>query len=507
MQKKKVILLISFLLLKFHILLGQNSYKVESIKPTDELLSNTIFSTIKINNYLYISTQRGISLFDGYKFTNNSYTKNVSNNLLFSNKQIYFFEDGVGIQKMNSIYSKPTKLVPINFQDSNPNNNQYDYLYIDHDKKIWFSEINYILFLNQKTNKIHTFLIDKNRTNTIIKTAHFEPNKNEVWISCHKGVFIWNNTTESLKKHPNQVLNKNILSSILINNMAYFLTSEGDLIEYNIDTNIANCIKISKTSNYYSIATSISNNQEIILYGSNEILSYNFQTKERNIIYNSNYFINHVYFDKETKQIWVSTINGLIKLNNNYNAIENLIIPNDNLKTINTIEEDPNGNIWFSNQSNIIYLYKNKVYNTFLLPKNTICNTILYKKTNLIIATNTGIFLLKNNLFKKIITTKYNVKKIELDDKNQLWLMPEKGKIEVFDFISLHKKNDFVKNDTNFGIDNTFNDITEDNKGKIWLASWTPKGFGIWFFNEESHSFVQINDLKQFSSYLLRSYN
>lgn len=501
MQKKKVILLISFLLLKFHILLGQNSYKVESIKPTDELPSNTIFSTITFRNYLYVSNQRGISIYDGYKFTNNIYTKNISSNLLLSNKQIYFFEDGIGIQKMNSIYSKPTKLVPINFQDTDPNNNRYDYLYLDHDKKIWYSEINYIHFFNQKTHKKHTFLIDKFRTDNVIQASYFEPNKNEVWISCHKGVFIWNNTTGRLKKHPHLIFNKSILSSILINKTAYFLTSDGNLIDYKIDTNKTSSIKINKRSNfYYSIAKDISNNQEIILYSSNEILTYNIQTKKTNTIYTSNYFINHVYFDKETKQIWVSTINGLIKLNNNYNAIENLIIPNDNLKTINTIEEDPNGNIWFSNQSNIIYLYKNKVYNTFLLPKNTICNTILYKKTNLIIATNTGIFLLKNNLFKKIITTKYNVKKIELDDKNQLWLMPEKGKIEVFDFISLHKKNDFVKNDTHFGIDNTFNDITVDNKGKIWLASWTPKGFGIWFFNEESHSFVQINDLKQFKN-------
>lgn len=71
----------------------------------------------------------------------------------------------------------------------------------------------------------------------------------------------------------------------------------------------------------------------MILYSSNKIVVFNYLTKKINPIYTSNYFINHVFYDKETKQIWISIINGLIKLNNTSNAIENLVVPNDNFKT------------------------------------------------------------------------------------------------------------------------------------------------------------------------------
>ena len=104
MQKNIFTILILFFFLKSQILVGQNSYKVEIIKSTDELPSNIIISSTKFNNYLYISTQRGISMYDGYEKIKNPYVKSYSSNLLWNNKQLYYFEDGLGIQKMNSIY-------------------------------------------------------------------------------------------------------------------------------------------------------------------------------------------------------------------------------------------------------------------------------------------------------------------------------------------------------------------------------------------------------------------
>jgi ligand-binding sensor domain-containing protein len=501
MQKNIFTILILFFFLKSQILVGQNSYKVEIIKSTDELPSNIIISSTKFNNYLYISTQRGISMYDGYEFIKNPYVKSYSSNLLWNNKQLYYFEDGLGIQKMNSIYSKPKNLVPINFQDKDPNNNLYDYLFIDKEKHIWYSEINNINFLDQKSGEKSTFLIDKTITKNIIRTSHIEPKTNEVWVSCHKGVFIWNNATKSFTKHPNLTLQKNIISSILIEKTAYFSTSDGKLMEYNVTTNESKTYPILNGINdFFSIAKNKTNNHEMILYSSNKIVVFNCLTKKTNTIYTSNYFINHVLYDEETKQIWVSTINGLIKLNNTSNAIENLMVPSNNLKTINSIEEDSDGTIWISNQSNIIYSYKSSVFNTLLLPKNTTCNQILSKNNALFFATNTGVFTFENKHFKKIISSNYNVKKIAFDNKNQLWLMPEKGNIEVFDYATLKKKDNYIKNNASFWEENSFNDIIADKKGKIWLACWIPKGYGICFFDDKNHTFTQIDSLKQFNN-------
>src|SRR4051812_4739790 len=84
---------------------AQNVYHADSIRFAAGLPSDVVLATLKKDGFLYIATQRGLCLYDGYLFVDAKDVKNVVGSLFSDNRHIYFEEAGVGLCEKEDIYS------------------------------------------------------------------------------------------------------------------------------------------------------------------------------------------------------------------------------------------------------------------------------------------------------------------------------------------------------------------------------------------------------------------
>ncbi len=69
--------------------------------------------------------------------------------------------------------------------------------------------------------------------------------------------------------------------------------------------------------------------------------------------------------------------------------------------------------------------------------------------------------------------------------------------------LTFKEKTNYIHNNAAFWNENIFNDIAVAPNGRVWLASWIPKDYGICYFDTEKQLFVQINNLRHFKTALI----
>src|SRR5690606_39904582 len=101
----------TFVLLAFAFVNAQTVYKEYKYGVKEGLNSENVYKTIVApSGELYISTQRGISLYDGYRFIQHPDLKTNVLGFYFKNGKFYF-SDSNGLNTIENIYSKPENLV------------------------------------------------------------------------------------------------------------------------------------------------------------------------------------------------------------------------------------------------------------------------------------------------------------------------------------------------------------------------------------------------------------
>ncbi|MBA3901161.1 MAG: hypothetical protein H0X62_13310, partial [Bacteroidetes bacterium] len=117
---RKLSIFLSILL--FQGLSGQNEYREQVFRYSDGLASDVIHSThVNSSGHLYIATQRGISLYDGYRFVNHTTSKARVTTFNYHEENFYY-HDLTGLNTIKTIFSEPELLLPNNFMDADPNN-------------------------------------------------------------------------------------------------------------------------------------------------------------------------------------------------------------------------------------------------------------------------------------------------------------------------------------------------------------------------------------------------
>lgn len=507
MMLKKITILLLWLP---YICLSQKTYRQENIGFKDGLPSDFVSCTAKIEGKLYIATQRGLCLYDGYQFVKTNYITTQTTHLVEKNSNLYFYFHGNGVGSIKNIFDKPTRIANVNYSDHNTNNDHYDNIYVDNENRIWCSDQNNVKYFIKNSTFNESFTIDANNKDVRFFASFLEPkNKESIWIATHKGLFVWDKKSKKLSKHSNKNLQNHsyVSASLVSKDKILFTTNENRILLYTISTNTIQIFDDFKTLDG-PINIKKNNQNSIFIYNKRQIHTLDLFSLKHHLIFNTKNKINDVYNDKETKIIWVSTNKGLVKLTENDGAITTLHPPKEFSNPIFSIVQDEEETIWMTFKSNEIYGYtKSGVWKKFTYngEKCLFGNLSIIKKT-IIISSNSGVFKIENNQLTKILNTTYDVRKSIIDSNNNLWTIEEKGKIRVYKngIENVH----FIKNNSDFWNTNTFNDITEDKTGRIWIASWMPKDYGIAFFDKKNQMFFEISKLKYYENkrYIVTDY-
>ena len=99
------------------------------------------------------------------------------------------------------------------------------------------------------------------------------------------------------------------------------------------------------------------------------------------------------------------------------------------------------------NTTNIIYSYGKNSWKTYSYPDKSLQFSELFiQEKNIIVSSNKAVYILKKNNLQPLIKIDTGVKKAIVDNKNQLWILPNKGAVKVYDLATTLPKENFILN-------------------------------------------------------------
>lgn len=221
------------MLIWFNITKAQDSYIATILKVKDGLPSNVV-NTLIFNQeqQLLIGTQRGLVVYDGYRFiTIDKAHRNIESIAAF-NSNIYFHQMGSGIGVYQNNF-KPISIItaPL-YTDNNPNNDHFNHLFIESNGKIWCNDYQYLKSFESVGNPFDTIKLH-NHPNVLIKSfTLFTLSPNKKILFSDKGVWLVERNNLS------QLIFKSTItaSQILANDEILFTTENQEIWKFNLST-------------------------------------------------------------------------------------------------------------------------------------------------------------------------------------------------------------------------------------------------------------------------------
>lgn len=481
--------ILPFFLLFSVCLFGQKHYNPELFQFSDGLPSDAILMTLKKDGFLYIATQRGLCLYDGYVFISSPDVQNTIFNLTQKDGELYGEELGTGIFKVDDIYSTKKTVAPVNYMDTLQDNDHYQNVYKDSIGNIWSSDFHFIKFTNPQNNNNTEFRVEENNKALNLLISYFETPE-EVILASSKGLYVWGKKSETF----NQLNDISFYSGLESNGKILLLSKKGELFEYfPISHNTVSLQKIPITTPC-KLVKKCGNKDVIVLYDMGNLYHYDMNSGKLETVYTSQEQINHVLFDEATHIFWISTQKGLVKLTRVDSAIQTIALPDSPSGPVTDLIEDEKSQIWMVKNSRNIFVETNEKLRQVRIPEEQI-NRFSFTGNRLLIGTSSGVYEReKNENFRKIISTDFSVKKAVFFDE-KYWLLPENGAIRVYESKTKKEIPKYIQNDEEYWKINLFNDVEVSADNQLWLASWMPRDFGISKFSKSESKFVEISSI------------
>ncbi len=476
---------------------SQFSYKEEKVIFSENVVSDAVFGTFKKDGFLYVATQKGLYLYDGYVFVSSKKVTDAIHHFYTDGKTIYLEENGIGLVSVKDIYSEKKILKNVIYTDSNQDNDHFENIYKDEYGNIWCSDFHHIKYLNQK-NQIRDFTITGSNKHLNLDVNYF-PVKDGLLMTSDFGIFLWNKNKE---RFLTKINSEKITSSVLYNGKIYAAKNTGNIYEFSLaDKKLK---ELSFDSGEIRFVQNITDKTPLIAYDQNTVYELDFKHHSKRSVYHSEEKINHVFYDQKSGIFWISTQNGLVKLIREKEILRNVELPFR--ETVTSILETEKDVFWFSDANGNIIRKNGNNLKTFVIGEKTY--QISFSEGNILIGADKGVYSmnLKNeNSFRKIISTPEKIKKA-LIYNGKIWALPESGEIRIYDAKTFRKIPGFIRNNhENYYETALYNDIIV-NSGKIWIASWMPKDYGITFFDEKSHLLKQLSVPNQDNSKFVGDY-
>ena len=470
----------------------------EILNSSSGLSSEYIINSVSSpSGFLYLATKRGISKYDGYRFGTLTSAKAIWSELYLNNEFIYY-HDNEGLIQLDCTNDTKSLLINNDFNDQDPNNDHFNNIFVDSKGRIWGSDFNYVKYFSPLDKRLKTFLIDA-ENKSLDPYSIIEPIKNEVWISSKNGLWIWMEDSGKLQPFPDKGINKKQFSTTYFNkkNGVLLTTQAGEIFEIKPATK-----QISKRKELprKEIAKGIFSLNNVLYFYSSKYL-YFLENEEYKSLYNAEKnSINSVKADEITGIIWISTDKGLVKLPPLNPGIEILNFPEkESIESIViSIVEDPENNLWLLTDNGTVWNFDKGKWSLRFKNDSIKCFILNKVGDEIILSTNNGLFVWKNNNFEKISIQNPRsdsaIIKILKPSENEVWIVYAHQKIQRFSWPDFQHLEDRFTNEEKFWQDNQWNDIVVDRDDQIWLAGWMPKGFGINKYDPIRHYFEDISE-------------
>ncbi len=496
-----------------------NKPSLEHLDTKDGLPSNLIWSiTTDSQGFTWAGTERGLVRYDGYQFfLVHKSTERVSS--ICANKDFVFaFFENTGLLKINIKTYRIDTLQANNFNNSSPNDDKYQNLFLDSHQQLWWSTAQTVQCFDWQKGKKTIYKIT-DELEAPEQLGRFVEDKNgATWVFGKHGAY---------RKHASQkvlikIFRDNFVAVVKAKN-AYFwaATAEGILLQIDpLTLKILQKIPLHKPR-ISSIFFTQYQQQDALWIGQSSGLCL-FLIKKRQIINfreidKNGISIHAIVENGKAHKIWFCSSNGLYQENTQSSQIEKIIIPENLVKhpvTVNTISAQNSNTFWmglshtgilkWQKSTNTLQLFRyqnpsiftNRIY---ILPNN-----------HVLTGTSEGVFEIRNQTLKHLnlvgLEGKF-INDITLDGEQNLWVMPEKSEIKTFKFPSLKAvqlwnqkiyKNYFTEND--------WHNFVKSSDKRIWIIGWMPKAYGINYFNKTHQKFIETTGLFQQQSKTVSDY-
>jgi sensor histidine kinase YesM len=494
-------LVITFLFYLFQIALAQDEV-FERISTKNGLPSSNVNDlSFDSKGYLWIATTNGLFRYDGYSFSSIIENTNVIS-IESEKKDGLYGKDGKSFFKLNSLNFNYTPILKLNYNDSFPNNDHYNNIFVDSKNNVWSCDFNFIKKYDIISKTLKQWKIFENSTYGYF--AHFiEDENHQLWIATENGLYKYDEQNNQLV----HVLKNFKFASIALSNGLLLLgTSDGRVLHYSINDNqVITSMEVKILSPIKFIIQEDESTYWLGMFG--HLMKYNVVTKnivEINTFKEQTYDFRKAVLDAKNDILWIATDAGLIKHRiGKSKEIKIINLPKSwvtyPIKIAGYVEIKQNQYFIALSKSGI--LEWNSATNAFAsIPFATgddYIKSISKSRTNdVYVAGGKGVYKVVNKMLIKIIATKKSIEKVIVDRQDRLWVIPYQSEIEVYNIHSLKKLSLWTStlNAEYFKLNN-FYDVFENTDGKIWLAGWFPKGYGISFYDEVKKTIVEVSEI------------
>lgn len=482
---------------------GQNaSILFEKISNKEGLPANQVtFMTQDSQGYLWMAFKQQIARYDGYHFVKFP-NPEVITGLQADKKGRIWFSTIQGIFSIDEKKYATQQHLKSNLFDANYNNDHFDNLYLDKRGWLWMNDFSNIKYFNPQTGKIHSFSLNQSQAFTGFGCTYQEDTTGMLWIANNIGLQRFNPQTNQLEKWIN---NQHFTACCLKNSHELLLLDETGLISsFDIRTKKRSEITYFPADNSTPSILHTCPEKNLFWIGSERSMYlFSCKTKQFQALHNlseEGYAYKMLYEDKMHQIFWIATSSGLLTYNHkNSQLLQHIKLPKQLVSfpvTVTCFEEENTDNYWLglSHDGVLHWQRSSQHFEAYPIPSNERVIQLLRIPTGALLAcTPSQIFELKKDhkqwtLYRK---SPYSLLHINFDRQNRLWCLSENGPIEVIDFSTKKPLLPWKQLPyPTFFSQNIFQHSQEALDGKIWLAAWFPKGFGICYFDSQKKEFI-----------------
>ncbi|AFK02137.1 putative signal transduction histidine kinase [Emticicia oligotrophica DSM 17448] len=484
--------------------LAQN-LSFETITTKNGLASNNVLGIVKDSQgYLWIATNLGISRYDGYHFQSFG-PMTVPNCLAISKDDILWFSNEKGLYSINTKSLVLSLKVLNNPNDSNPDNDHYNGLFIDNEGIVWSTDFHHIKSFDTKKNRLTTYrILEKNQRSPDI-AKFVEDKQHTLWSISPIGLCKFDKIAQKWIR----VISNRDFTSLAYDsfNQTFWLSNtNAQLLQFNHTTkNVV--LKGTLSENIEKIQ--ISDKNELWCISKNHLFQYQVNKEkfqEINPLDETEVILNTLFVDTSNTEIWLGSNEGILKKLPNNQLIRQVLIPKNIINKATSVRcfesiDEQNFLLATSTGELLSWHQTSNIFKKIYQFAQHEINAIKSFKNMRYIATDKGLYAQKaNSQPQKILASAIN--DITLDNQNRLWILIPNETIKVLNLSTNQFSEPWKKLPyPNFFKENLFLKLHFSNTGHIWIAGWIPSGFGIARFNLKTNEFQElssINDHKKF---------
>lgn len=474
----------------------------DKISSKEGLPSNQVnFITQDTQGYLWFGFKQNLARYDGYHF------------ILFPQKEVLFglHADNQGriwFANINGLYAidgktlKTTQYITSNLSDAIPENDHHENIFVDTRGRVWMNDFNNIKYYTPNTRKLSSLHIVSKTNLSIFVTKYAEDTQGNIWIGNAWGLQVFDNQQQKLKK---------ISTTLRITDLCFntpqsllLTTEDGGIWEYYINTNTFRKIGLFPAGNDSPKMIRKSHKKNLFWIGSERAIflfsSQNGSFQSFKNLSEEGYSYSTLFQDEQNKIFWIASSSGLLKYNHHdAELFQDIQLPKNLVSfpvKVSCFAQENAELFWLGlSHSGLLRWNRNKnTFESFKLPKEERVIQILRLPDGTFLACTPARiyqFIPKNQQWHLFLESPYTLQKIGIDTNNRLWCLYENGPIQVFSYPHRYPITPWKKlPHANFFFENIFHDFLQTSDGKIWLAAWFPKGFGICYFDTFKNEFV-----------------